>query len=193
MYSKVYWHSVPVNLISLQWHFNLYCVNRIKTTSTCMFIMHALHICRSIFRSIRTPPFTICDLNLCNTSLRPSWIHPDNDIVLVFWKLHTVHDYTHTQCTLVSTWSMPIGNSGVGAVVSQSLKSGWGLVSCSRAFSNSFSQRMSRWQFCSMSQWPLVEAVSNSCRATCAVVTLCYHPKHTHTLFCCTTSKVHHV
>ena len=61
---------------------------------------------------------------------------------------------------------MPMGKSGVGAVVSQSRKSGCGLVIFSRAFSSSFSQRMSRWQFCSISQWPRAEAVSSSCRAT---------------------------
>ena len=64
------------------------------------------------------------------------------------------------------TWSIPIGNSGVGAVVSQSLKSGWGLVIFSRAFSSSLSQRISRWQFCNISQCPRVDAVSKSWRAT---------------------------
>ena len=64
------------------------------------------------------------------------------------------------------TWSMPMGKSAVGCVVSQSLKSGCGLVMLSRAFSSSLSQWMRRWQFCSISQWPLWAAVSSSCSAT---------------------------
>ena len=64
------------------------------------------------------------------------------------------------------TWRIPTGNSGVGAVVSQRRKSGCGLVSFSRAFSRDCSQRMRRWTFCSISQWPRVDAVSSSWRAT---------------------------
>ena len=40
--------------------------------------------------------------------------------------------------------SIPMGNSGVGAVVNQSLKSGCGLVSRSNAFSKSMSHRTRR-------------------------------------------------
>ena len=60
------------------------------------------------------------------------------------------------------TWRIPTGNSGVEAVVSQRRKSGCGLVRFSRAFSRDCSQRMSRWTFCSISQWPRVDAVSSS-------------------------------
>lgn len=62
---------------------------------------------------------------------------------------------------------MPIGNSGVGSVVSHSLKSGWGLLIRSRTFSNSLSHFTNKWQFWSISHWPLAIAVSRSCNANC--------------------------
>lgn len=61
-----------------------------------------------------------------------------------------------------------MGKSAVGWVVSHSLKSGWGLARFSKAFSSSFSQWMSRWQFCSISQCPRWAAVSSNCSATCS-------------------------
>lgn len=64
--------------------------------------------------------------------------------------------------------SIPMGKSAVGWVVSHSLKSGWGLARFSKAFSSSFSQWMSRWQFCSISQCPRWAAVSSNCSATCS-------------------------
>lgn len=59
-----------------------------------------------------------------------------------------------------------MGNSEVGSVVSHSLKSGWGLVIFSKAFSSCCSHRINRWQFCNINQCPRVEAVSKSCRAS---------------------------
>ena len=58
-------------------------------------------------------------------------------------------------------WWTPRGNLSVGAVVSQSLKSLWGLVICSRIFSRVLSQLGRRWQFWSMHHKPRMEPVSS--------------------------------
>lgn len=69
--------------------------------------------------------------------------------------------------TLRDLCRIPIGNSGVGSVVSQSLKSGCGLLILSRTFSSSLNHFTSKWQFWSISHWPLAIAVSRSCKANC--------------------------
>lgn len=48
---------------------------------------------------------------------------------------------------MYNTWSIPIGNSEVGAVVSHNLKSGWGLVMLSKAFSSCCNHWINKWQF----------------------------------------------
>ena len=53
-------------------------------------------------------------------------------------------NYMYTYCTFNDFCNIPIGKSGVGAVVSQRRKSGCGLVILSRAFSRSMSQRTSK-------------------------------------------------
>ena len=68
--------------------------------------------------------------------------------------------------TLSDRCNIPIGNSGVGSVVSHSLKSGWGLLIRSKTFSNSRSHFTKRWQFCNINHCPRVNAVSSNCRAS---------------------------
>ena len=68
--------------------------------------------------------------------------------------------------TFSDRWRMPMGKLGVGSVVSQRRKSGWGLTNFSSCFSRSCSHFTNRWQFCNISHWPRAMAVSSNCRAT---------------------------
>jgi hypothetical protein len=68
--------------------------------------------------------------------------------------------------TLSDLWRIPIGNSGVGSVVSHRRKSGWGLLILSSTFSRSLNHLTNRWQFWSINHWPRAIAVSRSWRAS---------------------------
>lgn len=57
-------------------------------------------------------------------------------------------------------WRIPNGNASVGWVVSHNLKSLFGLLKVYKNFYKwSFSQADNKWQFWSISQWPLFEEV----------------------------------
>lgn len=87
-------------------------------------------------------------------------IYHFTSVTLVFWQAR------NEKVTLRDLCKIPMGKVCIGSVVSQSLKSGWGLTSFSSCFSSSRNHFTNRWQFCNISHWPRAIAVSKSCNAT---------------------------